>query len=182
MKGDELIYKASRASSDKRVHDDDNVSVSYFSSRFMTVSTITFPISANMTGDTLTCEATHEAESVSRTVSTELSVEYAPLVSINTIHQDIYEGDSVKFSCSASAFPELIEYHWKIDEEEIKEGRGAKEVVIVVDRGFNKKRVTCFARNSIGENMDSYNLDVKCKWEIQFLSSPRALINCWVSW
>ena len=42
------------------------------SSRFMTVSTLTFPITANMSGDVLECEASHEAEEVSRTVSTRL--------------------------------------------------------------------------------------------------------------
>ena len=42
------------------------------SSRFMTVSTLTFPITANMSGAVLECEASHEAEQVSRTVSTKL--------------------------------------------------------------------------------------------------------------
>ena len=82
---------------------------------------------------------------------------------LNTDKENIYEGDSVKLSCSASAFPDLIEYRWSLDGEEIKEGRGAKEVVIVVDRGFNKKRVSCFARNTIGENLASLELHVKCK-------------------
>ena len=129
----------------------------------MTVSTLTFPISSNMTGDILECEASHEAQQISRTVSTKINVEFAPNVSLTADKENIYEGDSVKFSCSASAFPNLIEYHWSLDGEEIKEGRGAKEVVIVVDRGFNKKQISCFARNTIGENMASTTLDVKCK-------------------
>ena len=129
----------------------------------MTVSTLTFPISSNMTGDILECEASHEAQQISRTVSTRLNVEFAPKVSLTADKENIYEGDSVKFSCSAAAFPNLIEYHWSLDGEEIKEGRGAKEVVIVVDRGFNKKQISCFARNTIGENMASSTLDVKCK-------------------
>ena len=129
----------------------------------MTVSTLTFPISSNMTGNILECEASHEAQQMSRTVSTKLNVEFAPEVSLKADKENIYEGDSVKFSCSATAFPDLIEYHWRLDEEEIKEGRGAKEVVIVVDRGFNKKRVSCFARNTIGENLASLELHVKCK-------------------
>jgi len=131
------------------------------SARFMTVSTLTFPITANMTGNILECEASHEAQEISRTVSTKLNVEYAPVVDLSTDKENIYEGDSVKLSCSASAFPDLIEYRWSLDGEEIKEGRGAKEVVIVVDRGFNKKRVSCFARNTIGENLASLELHVK---------------------
>ena len=38
------------------------------SSRFMTVSTLTFPITANMSGDVLECEASHEAEAGRRPV------------------------------------------------------------------------------------------------------------------
>lgn len=131
----------------------------------MTVSTLTFPISANMTRDILECEAIHEAQPVSRTVSTQLSVEFAPSVSLAVDKETIYEGDSVKLTCTAKAHPDLIEYRWSLDDEEIMEGRGAKEVVMTVDRSFNKKHVACFARNSIGENMASYTLDVKCKWQ-----------------
>ena len=116
-----------------------------------------------MTGDSLECEASHEAENIPRTVSTVISVEYKPVVQIQTDKEILYEGDSVKLSCMADAFPDLMEYHWRLDEKEIKEGRGAKEVVIVVDREFNKKRVSCFARNSIGESRASLSLDVKCK-------------------
>ena len=116
-----------------------------------------------MSGDSLECEASHEAENIPRTVSTQISVEYEPVVEIRTDKEVLYEGDSVKLSCLADAFPGLLEYHWRIGEEEIKEGRGAKEVVIVVDREFNKKRVSCFARNSIGESGASLSLDVKCK-------------------
>ena len=116
-----------------------------------------------MTGDSLECEASHEAENIPRTVSTVISVEYAPEVEIRTDKEILYEGDSVKLSCMADAFPDLMQYHWRLEEKEIKEGRGAKEVVIVVDREFNKKRVSCFARNSIGESQASLSLDVKCK-------------------
>ena len=52
------------------------------SSEFITVSTLTFPVSANMTEDTLECEASHEAEEVARTVNTKIKVEFAPTVSL----------------------------------------------------------------------------------------------------
>ena len=66
------------------------------------------------------------------------SVEYKPVVSLEVDRLHIYEGDSVKLSCAAAAVPELVEYSWRLGEEEIKEGRGAKEVVIVVDRSVAK--------------------------------------------
>ena len=129
----------------------------------ITVSTLTFPVSANMTGDSLECEASHEAEDVARTVSTSLVVEFAPIVSLGADTETIYEGDSVKLTCSARANPGLIEYHWSLEGEEVVEGRGARELVLLVDRNFHQKKVSCFARNTKGENMASYSLDVKCK-------------------
>ena len=133
------------------------------SSEFITVSTLTFPVSANMTGDSLECEASHEAEDVARTVSTNIHVEFAPMVSLAADTETIYEGDSVKLTCSARANPALIEYHWSLGGKELVEGRGAREVVLLVDRNFHGKKVSCFARNTKGENMASYSLDVKCK-------------------
>ena len=133
------------------------------SSEFITVSTLTFPVSANMTEDTLECEASHEAEEVARTVNTKIKVEFAPTVSLKTNTETIYEGDSVKLTCSAEANPSLVEYRWTLDGKELTEGRGAREVGLLVDRNFNKKKVSCFARNTIGEKMASYSLDVKCK-------------------
>lgn len=130
-------------------------------SEFITVSTLTFPVFANQTGDTLECEASHEAEDVARTVSTEIKVEFAPVVSLRANTETIYEGDSVKLTCSAQANPGLVEYHWTLGGEELTEGRGAREVLLLLDRNFNNKKVACFARNAIGENMASYSLDVK---------------------
>ena len=60
------------------------------------------------------------------------------MVSLEVDRLHIYEGDSVKLSCAAAAVPELVEYSWRLGEDEIKEGRGAKEVVIVVDRSVAK--------------------------------------------
>ena len=74
-----------------------------------------------MTGDNLECEASHEAKDIPRTVSTVISVEYAPEVGIKTDKEILYEGDSVKLSCMADAFPDLMEYHWRLDEKEIKD-------------------------------------------------------------
>ena len=116
-----------------------------------------------MTGDSLECEASHEAEDVARTVSTSIVVEFAPIVSLSADTETIYEGDSVKLTCSARANPGLIEYHWTLGGKELVEGRGAREVVLRVDRNFHLQKVSCFARNTKGENMASYSLDVKCK-------------------
>ena len=69
-------------------------------------------------------------------------MEYKPVVSLEVDRLHIYEGDSVKLSCAAAAVPELVEYSWRLGEDEIKEGRGAKEVVIVVDRSVAKIIVT----------------------------------------
>ena len=138
--------------------------------RFITVSTLTFPVTVNLTGSILECEASNEADEHSRTVSTEIEVEYAPQVSMSLDRETIYEGDTVRLSCKAEANPDLIEYQWSLDGKEVKEGRGAKELVIDLDRGFNRQQVTCSARNKIGQNSADLTIDVKCKYWIICLS------------
>jgi len=143
--------------------------------RFITVSTLTFPVTVNLTGAVLECEASNKADEYSRTVNTQIEVEYAPQVSMVLDRETIYEGDTVRLSCQAEANPDLIEYQWSLDGEEVKEGRGAKELVIDLDRSFNRQRVSCFARNKIGQNSADLSIDVK--YSPIFTVSPQDIIG-----
>jgi len=143
--------------------------------RFITVSTLTFPVTVNLTGSILECEASNEADEHSRTVNTQIEVEYAPQVSMSLDRETIYEGDTVRLSCKAEANPDLIEYQWSLDGKEVKEGRGAKELVIDLDRSFNRQQVTCSARNKIGQNSADLSIDVK--YSPIFTVSPQDIIG-----
>ena len=55
---------------------------------FITVSTLTFPVTVNLTGSILECEASSEADDHSRTVNTKIEVEYSPQVTL-TIDREI---------------------------------------------------------------------------------------------
>jgi hypothetical protein len=143
--------------------------------RFITVSTLTFPVTVNLTGSILECEASNEADEHSRTVNTQIEVEYAPQVSMALDRETIYEGDTVRLSCKAEANPDLIEYQWSLDGKEVKEGRGAKELVIDLDRSFNRQQVTCLARNKIGQNSADLTIDVK--YSPIFTVSPQDIIG-----
>ena len=90
-------------------------------------------------------------------------VEYKPQVSLTADRQELYEGDSVKMRCEASAWPALVEFSWQVGGEEAEEARGATELILQADRRLAGQRVTCLARNKIGQASADYRLDIHCK-------------------
>ena len=90
-------------------------------------------------------------------------VEYKPQVSLTAERQELYEGDSVKMRCEASAWPALVEFTWQVGGEEVEEARGATELILQADRRLAGQRVTCLARNKIGQASADYRLDIHCK-------------------
>ena len=136
--------------------------------RSITVSTLTFHVTANMTGSVLECEASSEAEPDSRRVATALRVEHAPHVRVAADREILYEGDRVRLTCRAPASPALVQYTWLRDGQEVPGARGAKELVLDLNRTSNNQRISCLARNTIGQNSDDLTLDVRCEYLSNF--------------
>ena len=145
------------------------------SKKTVTVSQLSLPSSRSMSGGVLECEAVSEDEELVRRVmgegeelmtrvNTSLVVEYQPEVSIAANMETVQEGDLVKMTCSASASPELVEYQWHVGGQEVTEARGASELVLQADRRLHGQRVTCLARNRVGQSSADLELDVKCKF------------------
>ena len=90
-------------------------------------------------------------------------MEYKPQVSLTADRLDVYEADSVKMTCQASAWPALVEFSWQVGGQEVEEARGATELILQADRRLAGQRVTCLARNKIGQASADYRLDIHCK-------------------
>ena len=97
-------------------------------------------------------------------MKTIIEVEYKPKVSLSVDKEEIFEGDTVRLSCLAEANPDIIEYRWNIGGEEVKEAQGARELVIEATKDFNDKKITCLARNTVGQSSADYILNVICKY------------------
>ena len=141
--------------------------------RMITVSTLTFPVTINLSGSELVCEATNQVEDEPSSVKTIIEVEYKPRVSLSADTEEIFEGDTVRLSCLAKANPDLIEYQWNIGGEEVKEAHGARELVIEATKDLNDKKITCLARNIFGQSSADYILNVICEYTPQKVSINR---------
>ncbi len=144
--------------------------------RTATVSTLTFAANRSMAGARLECEAWNAAaEAAPRTVATTLEVEYEPAAELRVVDPDggaaaaVYEGDSVRVACSASARPAAAEIRWEVGGEEVAEARGAAELVIdTVDRHLHDKTVVCTVRNKLGQASAQHKLNIKCEYRFLF--------------
>ena len=132
------------------------------SKKLLTVSTLKFPVTINLTGAQLACEAEHEATPAAETVSTEIDVEFQPRVRLSSDGEQ-QEGGRVKFFCQAEAAPAEVSYQWFIDSQELQEAAGAVELVVDLTRDLNGKRVSCLVRNKLGQTSAEQPLTVKCK-------------------
>ena len=133
------------------------------SKRTVTVSSLKFVGTRNMSGAMLECQALSDVTDHVMRVKTEVVIEYKPDVKLTADSDDIHEGDSVKMSCQASSSPELVEYQWHLGGKEVLEARGAMELVLQADRKLHNKKVTCLARNKVGQSSADFLLDIKCK-------------------
>ena len=142
----------------------------------VTISTLKFPVTINLSGSQLSCEAEHEAVTDSRIVTTRIQVEYKPKVTLQVNKAEYAEGESLTVSCDVDSLPEQVSYQWFIGGEEIKEAAGAVEMVIDLTRDLHDKTVSCLARNSLGQTSADYKLDVKCK-SSRYLLSPNVTVT-----
>ena len=132
--------------------------------RTMTVSTLTFLATRNMSGVFLECEASSEVEGgTERRVGTSLEVEYEPEVRLEADTEVVYEGDMVRLRCGVEARPALVDYQWRVGGREVEEARGAAQLLVEATRGRSGEVVTCLARNKLGQGSSDYVLDIQCK-------------------
>ena len=134
------------------------------SKRMMTVSSLCLVVSRNISGSVLECEASNEAEEHSRKVNTKVEVEFEPQVRLTTDKNTIYEGDAVKLRCGAEAAPALVEFSWRLGGREVVEARGAMELVLTAARNLHNKKVSCYARNKVGQSSADFILNINCKY------------------
>ena len=132
------------------------------SKKLLTVSTLKFPVTINLTGAELVCEAENEATAAAETVRTEIDVEFKPKVRLSW-DKKVEEGERVKFSCQAEAAPAEVSYQWFLDSQELEEAAGALELVMDLSRDLNNKRVSCLVRNKLGQSSAEQILTVECK-------------------
>ena len=148
----------------------ENVTRMKNSKKMITISTLKFPVTINLSGSELSCEAEHKAISDSGIVKTRIQVEYKPKVTLHVNKAEYSEGESLTVSCNVDALPEQVSYQWFVGGEEIPEAAGAVEMVIDLTRDLHDKTVSCLARNSLGQTSADYKLDVKCKSSRYLLS------------
>ena len=74
--------------------------------------------------------------------------------------------------CSALASPELVEYQWHLAGREVAEARGASELVLAANRRLSGRRVTCLARNRLGQSSADLVLDIKCEYIVIVIRRP----------
>ena len=132
------------------------------SKRSMTVSSVMLTGVRNMTGSVLECEVSGQEN---MRVSSEIVIEHPPEVrlELESGEAEVREADTIKVFCSAVASPDLVEYQWHLAGEEVVEARGATELVLTATRRLHNKRVTCLARNKVGQNSADLVLDIKCE-------------------
>ena len=74
------------------------------------ISTLTIVAKKSDHNTKRTCQAQNLADSVPRSVSIQLFVDYAPHVTIRSDTKPIIEGNSVTFTCEAHANPPELQY------------------------------------------------------------------------
>ena len=141
--------------------------------KMMTVSTLKFPATINLSGSELACEATSEAEPSAQSIKTRVEVQYKPKTRIimTGSSDKVYEGDKVSLLCNATAEPAVTEYRWYVTGEEVKEAKGGKEFIVEAARDMNGKKITCIARNALGQISADYMLDIQCEYLIVSLKT-----------
>ena len=130
----------------------------------MTVSTLTFSVSSDMSDDILTCEAINHAVDSVESIDTKVIVESKPNIKIEVENDGpIYEGDRVTFICKSDSQPLVTDYSWSLGGKYIKASSGSRTLTVDVNRQMHQSIIICSARNSAGANKAYYKLDINCK-------------------
>lgn len=86
----------------------ENVTNMKDSKKTITVSTLKFPATTNLSGAELVCEAENAAAAEAGIVRTLVEVEYKPRVALQTDKGEYAEGDRVTVVCSVDALPQQV--------------------------------------------------------------------------
>ena len=78
--------------------------------RVTSISKLTFTAKKEHHNTTLTCSAQNPADSMPKSTSIHLVVEYAPHVTVKADHETLFEDETVVFTCDAHANPSQMNY------------------------------------------------------------------------
>ena len=131
----------------------------------MTVSTLTFEVNGDMSGDILACEAANEAINIREKIETTLFVESTPKISITTDTEGpMYEGDRVSLLCDSESPAPVTDYTWAVGGKIVSEAATSRSLRLTLTRRMHQTVVTCAA----GDSKAFLKLDVNCKLKISF--------------
>ena len=131
----------------------------------MTISTLTFSVESEMSGDLFTCEAINDHFNSVQTVETKMFVERKPRLRIDVTDDIMYEGDKVMFRCVTDENDSLFDYSWSVGGRFIEEASGSATLVLLVTRQMHHSVITCAARDTTDMPLVKafYKLDINCK-------------------
>ena len=124
----------------------------------MTVSTLTFEATSDMSGDILSCQAENKALNISETIETKVYVELTQELSIRRDSEGpMYAGDQVTLLCDSE--PRVTDYSWAVGGKIVTEAEQSRPLRLTLTRRMHQTVITCVA----GVRKAFLKLDVNCK-------------------
>uniref|UniRef100_UPI0035902862 kin of IRRE-like protein 1 isoform X2 n=1 Tax=Myxine glutinosa TaxID=7769 RepID=UPI0035902862 len=123
------------------------------------VSMLTIMPSSADVGCTYTCRVSNKALPEGKQTSISLNVQHPPKVHISVNPQPVQEGESVRFTCSATANPEITAYRWA-KHGLLIDGVTGSEYETTVDYTYYTEPVSCEVQNAVGSTNVSTLVDV----------------------
>ncbi|KAG8450038.1 hypothetical protein GDO86_016646, partial [Hymenochirus boettgeri] len=111
-------------------------------------------------GRIFTCRASNEAAPAGKETSVKLNVHHPPSVTLSIHPQTVLEGERVRFTCSATANPEIKGYRWAKGGVIIESARDST-FETQVDYTFFTEPVSCEVHNEVGSTNVSTLVDVQ---------------------
>ncbi|KAE8588382.1 hypothetical protein XENTR_v10022493, partial [Xenopus tropicalis] len=111
-------------------------------------------------GRVFTCRTSNEAIPSGKETSVKLNVHHPPTVTLSIHPQTVQEGERVRFTCSATANPEIKGYRWAKGGMIIESARDSSYET-QVDYSFFTEPVSCEVHNEVGSTNVSTLVDVQ---------------------
>ncbi|XP_018086943.1 kin of IRRE-like protein 1 isoform X2 [Xenopus laevis] len=111
-------------------------------------------------GRVFTCRTSNEAIPSGKETSVKLNVHHPPTVTLSIHPQTVQEGERVRFTCSATANPEIKGYRWAKGGMIIESARDSS-FETQVDYSFFTEPVSCEVHNEVGSTNVSTLVDVQ---------------------
>ncbi|XP_078713284.1 kin of IRRE-like protein 1 isoform X1 [Lampetra fluviatilis] len=110
-------------------------------------------------GRTFSCRASNAAAPDGKQTSVRLNVQHPPTVRLSVHPQPVQEGETVKFTCSATANPDITGYRWAKGGALI-EGATENTYETTVDHSYFTEPVSCEVHNAVGSTNVTTLVDV----------------------